>query len=232
MKKEPPIVISVGGSLIVPKGGIDVSFLKKLNAFVRKNIAEGKRLFLVSGGGNTARDYQEAGKKVVGTLTHEDLDWIGIHSTRLNAHLLRTIFQDVAHPRIVVHYNKMLANWTEPVAIGAGWKPGWSTDYCTMCLVRDYQAKMVINLSNIDAVYTKDPRKHIDAKKIDTMTWEELQHLVGTRWTPGSNVPFDPSAVKLGRELGAKVVITGADFDNLQKIVSGEKQFDGTVVSP
>ncbi len=69
-------------------------------------------------------------------------------------------------------------------------------------------------------------------QKIEKMTWIELQSLVGKKWTPGSNIPFDPSAVQLGKELGAKVVITGADFDNLQKIVSGESQFNGTVVSP
>ncbi len=232
MNTEPPIVISLGGSLIVPKGGIDVSFLKKFNAFVRKNIADGKRFFIVAGGGNTCRDYQDAGRKVTGSISNVDLDWIGIHATRLNAHLMRTIFQDISHSRIVVHYNKILGGWTEPVAIGAGWKPGWSTDYCTMCLVRDYKAKMVINLSNIDWVYTKDPRKHIDAKKIEKMTWIELQNLIGRKWVPGNNVPFDPSAVQLGKELGAKVIITGADFDNLQKIVSGESQFNGTVVAP
>lgn len=231
MKIEPPIVISLGGSLIVPKGGIDISFLKKFNTFIRKNVGEGRRFFLVTGGGNTCRDYQDAGRKVAGTISNEDLDWIGIHSTRLNGHLMRTIFKDIAHSRVTVHYNKTLANWNEPVAIGAGWKPGWSTDYCTMCLVRDYQAKMVINLSNIDWVYDKDPRKHIDAKKIEKMTWVELQDLIGRKWIPGSNVPFDPSAVQLGKELGARVIITGADFDNLQKIVSGESQFNGTVVS-
>ena len=34
-------------------------------------------------------------------VTDEDKDWIGIHATRLNAHLLRTIFRDVADPVVI-----------------------------------------------------------------------------------------------------------------------------------
>ena len=46
---EPPIVISVGGSLIVPNGGIDTNFLIKLNRLIREEVAKGKRFLLVAG---------------------------------------------------------------------------------------------------------------------------------------------------------------------------------------
>src|SRR5213082_2218427 len=119
------IVISVGGSLVVSNGGIGTDFLKSLNSFIRDQLAKHKnrQFFLVIGGGATARHYAEAGREVLGhELTHEDLDWLGIHSTRLNAHLLRTIFQDIAHPNIIKHYD-IIRKATEPVVVAAGWKP-------------------------------------------------------------------------------------------------------------
>src|SRR5690348_3163859 len=100
------VVMSIGGSLIVPNGGINTVFLQKLNSFIRKQLADHKdrQFFLVAGGGGTARQYRDAGRDVIGKLTDEDLDWLGIHATRLNAHLVRTIFHDVAHPNIIEHY--------------------------------------------------------------------------------------------------------------------------------
>src|SRR5262245_17399859 len=98
------IIMSIGGSLIVPNGGIATPFLQKLNSFVREQLAKYKnrQFFLVAGGGATARQYIDAGRTVIGhELTREDLDWLGIHSSRLNAHLVRTIFRDIAHPYII-----------------------------------------------------------------------------------------------------------------------------------
>ncbi|MDO8609220.1 MAG: UMP kinase [bacterium] len=229
--KEPPIVISVGGSLIAPEG-IDSDFLSKLNKLIREQVAKGRRFFLVAGGGAISRQYRDAGKKIIGDVTNEDLDWLAIHITRTNAHLLRTIFQDIAHPRIIENYDHKLIGWKEPIVVGAGWKPGWSTDFDAVKLAQDYGAGLVINLSNIDYVFDKDPRKHKDAKPIKKITWEEMEVLVGDKWTPGLNMPFDPIATKLAKKIGLTVVITnGKDFANIDNIIEGEG-FKGTVILP
>jgi len=168
---------------------------------------------------------------VIGKITKEDLDWLGIHSTRLNAHLLRTIFQDIAHPRIIENYDKKLRNWKEPVAIGAGWKPGWSTDYDAVILARDHKASVIINLSNIDWVYDKDPAKFKDAQPIKKTTWDYFEKLVGNKWIPGINAPFDPVATQLAKKLGITVIVTnGKNFKNLENILEGE-DFKGTVIT-
>ncbi|MBI3620002.1 UMP kinase [Candidatus Roizmanbacteria bacterium] len=230
--KKRPIIISVGGSLIIPNGGIDADFLAKLNAFIRKEVAEGRRFILSAGGGRTARHYRDAGKAVVGNMSDEDLDWIGVHATRLNGHLLRTIFQDIAHPRIIENYEKKLVNWKEPIVIGAGWKPGWSTDYCAVLLAKEYNSNIIINLSNIDGVYDKDPRQYKDAKIIKKMTWEEMEKLVPTAWKPGTNSPFDPVATQLAKKFNLTVIVAnGKDFQNIEKIIAGDT-FKGTVISP
>ncbi len=228
---EPPIIISVGGSLIVPNGGINTDFLIKLNKLIREEVVKGKRFMLIAGGGKLARQYQEAGSAVIGKLTKEDLDWLGVHSTHLNGQLLRTIFQDIANPRVIQHYDRKLENWTESLAIGAGWMPGWSTDYDAIILARDHGAKLIINMSNIDYVFDRDPGKFSDAKPLKKITWDEMKELVGDKWLPGHNSPFDPIATKLASTLNLTVVIAnGNNIDNIKKIINGE-EFIGTVIS-
>ncbi len=230
--KHKVVIISVGGSLIVPNGGINTQFLKNLNTFIRREIKKGWKFFLVIGGGNTTRHYQDAGKDVVGDITKEDVDWIGIHATRLNAHLIRTIFTDIANPRIIENYDHKLENWKESLVIAAGWKPGWSTDYDCVILARDYKGKYIINLSNIYWVYDKDPRKSKKAKIIKRLSWDQMKKITGSKWEPGMNVPFDPIATNLAAKLGLTVVVThGHDFKNLTNIIEGRK-FKGTIIEP
>lgn len=231
MDKSNPIVISLGGSIVVPNGGIDIDYLIKFNKFIREKVAENRRFFIVVGGGTLARHYIDAGKRVIGSLTNWDLDWLGIHSTHLNAHLIRTIFHDVAHPRIINNYEKKIQNLREKVVIAAGWKPGSSTDYDAVVIARDYKADTVINMSNITMVYDKDPKKFPDAKPLHKLNWAEFELLVGKIWKPGSNLPFDPKATQLAMQLGLNVFVVGKDIGNLNNIIEGQ-EFTGTIISP
>lgn len=226
------IIISLGGSLVVPSQGIDTSFLTKLNEFIRLQLAtyENRQFFLVVGGGATARQYRDAGQEVIGhQLKRDDLDWLGIHASRLNAQLIRTIFRDIAHPYIIKHY-EIIRKVTERVIIAAAWKPGWSTDYDAVLLCEDYDVKMVVNMSNIDQVYDKDPNVHKDAKPIEKTSWAEFRKIVGDEWVPGMNAPFDPVAAKKAEALGIKVVVlNGESFENLEKCLNN-KPFVGTTI--
>lgn len=228
---EHRIIISVGGSLIVPNEGINTKFLKDLNKFIREKLAENKnrQFFLVTGGGATARHYRDAGRDVIGELTRDDLDWLGIHASRLNGHLMRTIFRDIAHPQIIEHY-EIIRKVTEPVVVASGWKPGWSTDYCAVLLAEDYGVKTMLNLSNIKQVYSEDPRRNPEAKPIDHISWTDFRKLVPDEWTPGLNAPFDPVAAHKAQELGTRVVVvSGDDFENINNYLEG-KSFVGTVI--
>ncbi len=226
------IVISVGGSLLVPSGGVSVPFLSKLNTFIRGELKAdpARQFFLVVGGGTVARNYRDAGRDVVGhELTPDDLDWIGIHATKLNAHLVRTVFRDIAHPYVIKHY-EIIRRVPEPVVVAAGWKPGWSTDFCAAMICEDYGVKTVLNLTNISKVYTADPRKDKNATPIDKITWTQFRKLVGDTWDPGMNMPFDPIASKRAQELGLKVLIVkGDDFLNIKNAMNG-REFFGTVI--
>ena len=81
--------------------------IERLNHDKDKKILQGYKFIIITGGGKTARKYQNSAKEITG-LTRDDLDWIGIHSTRLNAHLVRTIFRKRAHPKIIKNPNEKI----------------------------------------------------------------------------------------------------------------------------
>lgn len=224
------IVVSVGGSLLVPKG-LDALFLKKFRGLVLSKTRSGSSFYIVAGGGRLARDYQDAAREVRGeeTLEREDMDWLGIHSTRLNAHLLRTLFIEEAQARIVKDPTRRMRA-RESIVIGAGWKPGWSTDYCAVLAARQLGATRLINLSNIDYVYTADPRTNPDAQKIERIGWQEFRTLIPSEWDPGLSAPFDPVAAKEAEALGLEVaIINGKNLGEFERYLDG-KPFVGTVI--
>ena len=224
------IVISLGGSLIVPEE-IDWKFLKQFKKIIETEIKKGCRFIIVTGGGKTCRKYQAAAKKVT-KLESDDVDWIGIHSSRLNAHLIRTVFRDYAHPIINTNpYDlESFLKTKESILVAAGYRPGNSTDYISILLAKHFEVKKVANLSNIDYVYSKDPRKFKDAKKIKEISWPEFQKIVGDKWDPGSNVPFDPVASKVAAKERIEVaILNGKKLANFQKYLDGKK-FIGTTI--
>jgi len=222
-------ILSLGGSLIVPAQGIDLGFLRQFRRFILKEVKAGHKFFIITGGGTTARNYIKAAAGV-SHLSQTDGDWLGIHSTRLNGHLLRTVLSDVAHPEIITNPLKKIKT-KKPVIIAAGYKPGWSTDYVATLLAREYKINTLLNLSNIDHVYDKDPKKFPQAKLIKEISWPDFRKIVGNKWSPGLNAPFDPVASKLSQQLGLKVIIlNGRQIGNLSKCLSG-KSFEGTIIS-
>ena len=222
------IVISVGGSLIVPSDEIDTHFLSALRDFIETETANGRRFILITGGGKTARKYADAAAAVA-PLEAEDLDWLGIHATRLNAHLVRTIFRDLAHPVIITNPDDVLdVPKTAKLIIAAGYRPGSSTDLRAVQIAERVGAKKVINLSNIDYVYTADPRQDETAKKIEDITWSDFRLLIPEDWDPGLNSPFDPVAAREAQKKNIEVAaINGTKLLSLKSYLDG-KPFTGT----
>ena len=204
-KIKQTIVVSLGGSVIITDK-IQVAFLKKFKEFILKFLKRGTRFIVVSGGGKICRDYQAAANQI-SKLTDEDKDWIGIHATRLNAHLLRTIFKKEAYPVVLDSPNKPIDGEKYKLFIASGWRPGWSTDYDAVLLAQRFKADKVINASNIEYIYDKDPHKFKDARAIKEISWPDYFKIIGTKWTPGMNVPFDPIAAKAAQKSKIDVII-------------------------
>ncbi len=224
-------VLSVGGSIVVPDAP-DTAFLNEFSSMVREWLSEDKsrKLILVVGGGAPARVYQNAYRAVGGNAKDDNqADWIGIMATRLNAQLLKAIFSDLCEQDVV--YDPTAAkDFTGRILVAAGWKPGFSTDNDAVLLAEQFGAKTVVNLSNIEKVYTDDPRKNPDAKPLDTISWADFRKMVGDEWQPGKNCPFDPVASKKASENGMTVICAGGkNIQNIRCILNDEK-FIGTQI--
>jgi uridylate kinase len=225
-------VLSLGGSIVAPEG-VDEAFLKDFVELIRSFIeADEKRRFIfVVGGGGPARKWQRAYRAVSGNAANDEVaDWIGVMATRLNAQLVRAVMGEWCAQDVVTDPTQV-DPLTGRVLVAAGWKPGFSSDYDAVLLAERFQADAVINLSNIEKVYTDDPKKNPNAKPIDRISWADFRAMVGDEWTPGKNVPFDPVASRHAAKIGLKVICAaGKDLENLKKILSGA-EFTGTTIA-
>ncbi len=181
-----------------------------------------------------SRTYVEAANEIT-PINEEEQDWLGIHATRMNAHFIKTIFIDYAQPRINKNPRTKADLWEhfahgEKVMVAAGWRPGWSTDYVATILAERFEAKKLINLSNIEYLFDKDPNKFSDAQKIENINWHDFRKIVGNEWSPGLNAPFDPIAAILAQKNKIEVsIIGGQDLENVSQYLAG-KDFDGSII--
>jgi len=237
-------VISLGGSIVAPvtsteaqqgRGspldGVDTNFLKNFTGLIRSVLEKDsqRRFIFVVGGGGPARQWQNAYREITESAKNEEADWIGIMATRLNAQLIKAVMGEWCSHEVVTNPAEV-SPLTSRVLVAAGWKPGFSTDYDAVLLAERFGADMVINLSNIEKVYTADPKADPNARPIDKITWADFRVMTGDEWVPGKNVPFDPVASRHAEKIGLKVICAaGKNLENLKKILSGE-DFTGTTI--
>ncbi len=227
-------VLSVGGSMIAPDKP-DVDFLASFVQMAKEWLAgdDGRRLILVAGGGAPARVYQGAYKEVCSVIgqetQNEAADWIGVMATRINAQLLKASFGGLCQNDVVTNPTADI-DFAGKVLVASGWKPGFSSDNDAVLLAEKFGADTVVNLSNIEKVYTDDPRKNPDAKPLDEISWADFRKMVGDEWVPGKNVPFDPVASKKAAELGLTVICSaGKNNANTKNILDGAPYVGTTI---
>ncbi|MDD3711086.1 MAG: UMP kinase [Patescibacteria group bacterium] len=222
-------VLSLGGSIVSLKDGVNISFLKKFKRLIEDRVEKGDKFIIVVGGGSVARQYVASAKKINSIIIERDQDFIGIKATQLNAYLLKSIFGDLAFEKLIIN-PKIKVKSNKPLVFSGGYLPGNSSDFVAVLLAEIYGIKKIINLSNIDYVYDKNPNKFPNAKKIKEMSWSKFLKIVGENWTPGMNAPFDPVAALRCQQKNKKVlVLNGQNLSNLDNYFSGQK-FKGTLI--
>lgn len=221
------IVVALGGSIVHPDG-IAARFVADFRRFIEKFVKKGFRFVIVVGGGRLARTYQEAAERVA-PLADNDKDWLGIHATRMNAHLIRTVFRNIANP-VIINTRGKVKKLDYPVTVSGGWQPGWSTDYVAVALAEDFKVPEVVIVGKPDYVYDKDPHAFKNAQPLPEISWKDYRKLIPKKWTPGFHSPVDPVAAKLGEEQAIKALVVSGDLKNLENLFSG-KDFEGTLIS-
>jgi uridylate kinase len=225
--EKETIIISLGGSIVVPDLP-NGEFIKEFKKIILHFVEKGKKFVIIVGGGKTCRRYNEALSHATETMD-EDLDWLGIYTTRLNAELIKLSFGKSAYKEILIDPS-LVSNINSDLIIGAGWKPGNSTDAVGIMIAKELNTKKVINISNIDYVYDSDPKTNPNAKKFENISWAEYRSFISSIWKPGMNTPFDPVASKKAEENGIEVAfMSGHNLESLKNYLNGE-HFVGTMI--
>lgn len=214
--------------MIIP-GDINTEFLNEFKSLVVGFIGEGIHFYIITGGGKISRTYVEAAK-IIGMPASNDLDWLGIQATRINAELVRVLLREYTPNKIVYGKEDVLSYKEHKVVVSGGWQPGGSSDMATVMLAKEVGAQKIINLSNVSFVYSADPKIDPNAVKVENITWADYRKIIPKDWSPSSNTPFDSTASRIAEEEDMEVaIINGANLENLKKFIEGEP-FDGTLI--
>ncbi len=220
--------VSVGGSILIGDKP-NVTKIAKFSESINRLSAEGYNFALVLGGGKICRSYQAAAKAL--GANNYFLDELGIMVTRINATLL-TQSVDNAYPRVLtnVSFVKRVLDIGKIPILG-GQIPGFTTDAVAALIAEQMQGNF-INLSNVDGVYSSDPKKSRSAKFYPELSYERLISIIQVvESKPGQNLVLDlPAALVLKRSRIPSLFVNGNDLENFEAAVRGQ-EFRGTVVN-
>ncbi len=211
------VVVSFGGSVMK----------KEHLPEIGKLFSRIKPLAIVVGGGKLLDDYVSLANKY--GLSKYDIDRMLIHMTYINAYLLKTFVKNSE-----VFYNiDTAALWygIKRVILG-GTHPGHTTDTVTALLCEKLGERAMVNITDVDGIYDKDPKKHRDARLIPRMTYAELESVIQDSREPRAHTVIDMLSLKILRRSGIELrVVNGTNTRELKKALTG-KRFKGTVVTP
>ncbi|UCH36940.1 MAG: UMP kinase [Candidatus Bathyarchaeota archaeon] len=215
------IVIKIGGHLFSSK--LCAKEIEAYSRLLQKLHNEGYGLVVVVGGGAEARRYIQVAKKLGGSETICDL--LGIAVSRIHARLLITSLNDVAFPEVPTTIEELRTCFaTGRMVIMGGTQPGQSTNAVGILAAEAIGADMFINATDVDGVYTSDPKKDPHAKKLDKITTDQLFAVIQTnKLEAGSYALFDPIAIKIVERSGiATRIVDGRKPINIERAVKGD----------
>lgn len=249
------VVVKLSGGMVSPDEDllnrtIIKGYVNEIRSFYEKPDGEKPRLVLLVGGGGTSRLYRDL---AVASGEESDVDQhrIGMTATWLNAELIRSLLDEKAFQRVLgvgvyaenrSDAEKMMANdfetWLKsdiPVLVSGGFINGASTDFNAVLVASKLGVEMVHKLTDVDHVYTKDPKENEDAQPLERISWDEFFRMFGEGFEtfghkPGGHVPLDMFAARLASDNGITCLVTdGRDPAVIGEILRGG-QVPGTVI--
>lgn len=228
-KSYSRILLKLSGEQLSGKyeSGIDPALAAWLAMEVKKVVDSGCQVVIMVGGGNFVRGAQIAGhgiQRVTG-------DHMGMLATMINALALTDIFEanqietrclssifaeQVAEPFVFRLANKHLQKNRVVVVAGGIGRPYLTTDTAAVSLSLELDCNVVLKATKVDGVYTKDPSKHDDAKRLDHISFQSA--------VENKEITImDKAALGLAMEHNMPVIVFDAmKPDNLLRVASGE----------
>lgn len=171
--------------------GIDSDVLQSMASQIGKAVEQGVQLAIVVGAGNIFRGSHEAASR---GMDQASCDYVGMLATVINALMLQNALeqagvetrvqtaiamQEVAEPYIRRRAMRHLEKG-RVVIFGAGsGNPFFTTDTTAALRAAEISAEIVFKATQVDGVYDSDPRTNPNAKRHDSITYDQViaQHL-------------------------------------------------------
>ncbi len=216
------LVLLLGGYVFkgIPRG--DYSLIKKVSNTVRELRGLGIKMAIVAGGSDLARMYIDVIRNVGGDNYTQD--YAGILATRLHATVIMSSLGSLAYPKVVESYeDAAVAIAMDRIPVSGGMQPGQSTDAVAALLAEKLGFKVVAKMTGVDGVYDKDPKLHPDAKKIETLTYDELESITADKsYHPGTYELLDALSIKILRRSSiSTIILSGDNPEALLDLVKG-----------
>ena len=181
-------------------------------------------LVIVTGGGEVARAYIKVARAM--GVSESLCDQLGILVSRLNARLLVDGLGDYAFPEIPVTIEELKHYFASDkiVAMG-GLTPGHSTNAVAAIAAETVGAELLVNATDVDGVYSSDPGRDKNAKKLEKVTVAELTAILSkTEVMAGAYDLMDPLALRIiERSKLRTVVVNGRTPANVALALRNER---------
>ena len=222
------IVISLGGSLIVPKH-IDTLWINKFKEKITK-LTKKYKFVIVCGGGFVAREYITILKNEHKTQKQQSM--AGISVTRMNARIMMQIFGDIANKELPLNMKHVSNTLQKKDIVFCGalkYAPNQTSD-STAAKLADYLKARFINITNVDGLYTNNPLKDKKAKLIKKISWSDFEKIaLSIKYHPGQHFVLDQKASTIIRENKITTYIIGKKISSFRNLLNN-KDFIGTII--
>jgi uridylate kinase len=222
------IVVRIGGSVIA--NPINTDLMGKYADIIKQIKAQGNEVAVVLGGGALARQFIGLAKDL--GLDMNAQDEVAISCSRLFAQLFLKRLGDAGCSKVAVSLEEAEAGVDEgKIIVMGGLRPGITTDTVATLLAEKIHAKVLLKGSDQNGVYNKDPRKNLDAVKLDNLSFDDLEKVFEqNEHKAGIHQIIDPEAIKVLKRSHIKtVVVSGFEPQNILLAVEGKNV--GTVIS-
>lgn len=206
--------------------GLDPEALSRVAKEIKEASETKTEIAIVVGGGNFFRGLSEKGHK----MDRVSADYIGMLGTVMNALALKDfltaegvaaeVMSAVEMPRLAnlvqpMKAKRWLAKGKIVIFAGGTGHPFFSTDTTAALRAAEIGAEVVMKGTKVDGVYTADPMKDPAAKRLPTLTYDEVLE-------KRLNV-MDLTSITMCRQNGIKIMV----FDmrapgNIAKVLRGE----------
>lgn len=224
-------VIKIGGFAFPRPHEAGLGLLEGLASVVKRLVREGFRLAVVVGGGPLARDMIALARSV--GASEPLCDELGMMASRCNAYLFSLVLDPASRPDIPSDFPSLAeALASRQLVVVGGLHPGQSTDTVAVLAAELLGAGMVVKATDVDGIYTSDPKKDPGAVRLPRLTYDDALELLSRMPArAGAYELLDLQAIRLARRSGIRIrVVDGREPENVYKAVRGEEL--GSLVGP